>query len=172
MLSSSRDEPGADRVRSMVSSPTVMSTIACNTEGLQFVHVLAKGATCDTYCYCEDILSEILSACPVRSNGRLVVHAGNAGPHSSKRTREFMEENNTKRALHPPFSPDLAPFDFLLFGYIKRTLQGIEFTEKDDLLAKIREIVKGTSGTALKVVFIQWEKRMQICTDAESQYVE
>jgi transposase len=134
--------------------------------------VLAKGVTLDTYYYCEDIVSEILSACPVRSNGRLVVHVGNTRPHTSKRGRESIEKNNIRRAQHPPFSPDLAPFDFLLFGYIKRTLQRIEFTEKDDLLAEIREILNGTSGNVLKAVFIQWEKRLQICTDAESEYGE
>jgi hypothetical protein len=78
--------------------------------------VLRKGATFDTDYYCEDTLSEILRASPVRSNGRLIVHTGNAWPNTSMRTREFREKNILKEALHSPFSPGLAPPAFFLFG--------------------------------------------------------
>jgi hypothetical protein len=48
-----------------------------------------------------------------------------------------MEKNNLRGAPYPPFSLDLAPSDFFLFGYIKGELQGTEFREKDDLVAEI-----------------------------------
>jgi hypothetical protein len=53
-----------------------------------------------------------------------------------------------------------------LFGYIRDKFQGTEFTEKDDLLAEIQESLNGISGKVLKVVFIEWEKRLETCTDA------
>jgi hypothetical protein len=64
-------------------------------------------------------------------------------------------ENNSKRAPHPPFSPDLVPSDFLLFGYIQAKLQEVEFMEKDNLLAEIHEVLDGMSGKALKPVLIE-----------------
>jgi hypothetical protein len=59
-----------------------------------------------------------------------------------------------------------------LFGCIKGKLQGTEFTGKDGFLAKIRELLNVTSGKVLKVVFIEWEKRLQTCIDAGGEHVE
>jgi hypothetical protein len=64
----------------MVLSQKVTLIGIWNTEGFHVVDVLPKGAMLDINCYCEDILSEILRVCPVRSNRRLVVHADNARP--------------------------------------------------------------------------------------------
>jgi hypothetical protein len=54
-----------------------------------------------------------------------------------------MEKNKLAGASHPQFSHDLAPSDFFLFRHIKGKLQRTEFTEKDDLLAEIQEILNG-----------------------------
>jgi hypothetical protein len=51
-------------------------------------------------------------------------------------------------------------------------LQRTEFTEKDDLLAEIREILNGMSGKVLKAVHIKWEKSLQTCIDAGRKYEE
>jgi hypothetical protein len=82
-----------------------MLTVVWNTKGFHVVGVLPKEATFDTDYYCQDVLSEILRACPARSNRRLVVHADNARPHTLKRIREFMEKNNLRGAAHPLVSP-------------------------------------------------------------------
>jgi hypothetical protein len=155
----------------MVSSPKVMLTVVWNTEVCHAVDVFPKRATFDTDHYCENILSEILTASPVSSNRRLVVHADNA-KHTLSRTGEFMERNNLRRAPHLPFSPHLAPSDCLLFGYIKGKLEETGSTEKDDLLTQILELLIGISGKVLKAVFIEWEKRLQVCIDAGGEYVE
>jgi histone-lysine N-methyltransferase SETMAR len=42
-----------------------------------------------------------------------------------------------KSEPHPPYSPDLAPSDFYLFGYIKRCLAGPSFEDADQLLAAV-----------------------------------
>jgi hypothetical protein len=85
---------------------------------------------------------------------------------------DFKEKNNLRGAPHHPFSVDIAPSNFFLFRCIKGKLQETEFTEKDDLLAEIREISNGRSGKVLKAVLIAWEKRMQTCTDARGEYAE
>jgi hypothetical protein len=81
-------------------------------------------------------------------------------------------ENNLSGAPHPPSSPDLALSDFFLFGYIKGNLQRTESAKKDDLVAEIREVLNGIVGKVLKAVFVEWEKRMQTCTNAGREYVE
>jgi hypothetical protein len=65
-----------------------------------------------------------------------------------------------KRGLHRPYSPDLAPGDFYLFGYIKVRLVGASFEEPDQLLHAIDAIVQSTEKVTLGRVFHEWMDRL------------
>jgi hypothetical protein len=52
-----------------------------------------------------------------------------------------------EQAPHPPYSPDLAPSDFYLFGYLKDRLQGQHFEDGDQLFDAIIALT-GTSEKA------------------------
>jgi histone-lysine N-methyltransferase SETMAR len=69
----------------------------------------------------------------------LIVHADNARPHTAAAaaSQQFMEENEMARATHPPYSPDLAPSDFYLFGCMKHCLRGQSFEAADELFSAI-----------------------------------
>jgi hypothetical protein len=47
---------------------------------------------------------------------KLLLHADNARPHTAKLSTQYFNENRMKSEPHPPYSPDLAPSDFYLFG--------------------------------------------------------
>jgi hypothetical protein len=59
-----------------------------------------------------------------------------------------------KRALHPPYSPDLAPSDCYLFGYVKHQLQAHEFTEGAELVSAISENLKRIPTDTLTDVLV------------------
>ena len=40
---------------------------------------------------------------------------------------------------HPPYSPDLAPSDFLLFPEMKSLLRGLRFVNTDVVINKLEE---------------------------------
>jgi hypothetical protein len=42
-----------------------------------------------------------------------------------------------------PYSPDLAPSDVSLFGYVKRCLAGLSFEDADRLLAAVEGVLEG-----------------------------
>jgi histone-lysine N-methyltransferase SETMAR len=67
----------------------------------------------------------------------LLLHADNARPHAAKLSTQYFNENWMKSAPHPPYSPDLAPSDFCLFGYVKRCFAGLSFMDSDQLLAAV-----------------------------------
>jgi hypothetical protein len=48
-----------------------------------------------------------------------------------------------KSAPHPPYSPELVPPDFYLFGNIKRCLAGLLFEDADQLLAAVEGVPEG-----------------------------
>ena len=52
----------------------------------------------------------------------------NARPCASAATFDAIDSIGFEDAPHPPYSPDLAPSDFGLFGALKKHLKGINFT--------------------------------------------
>jgi transposase len=102
----------------------------------------------------------------------MVIHADNARPHTALRTRAFMAENSMKLAPHPPYSPDVAPSDFYLFGDVKGRLTGQMFESREDLFDAIIEILRSIPMEKLMEVFLEWERRLQRCIDINAEYVE
>jgi hypothetical protein len=84
------------------------------------------------------------------------VHADNARPHTAKLSTQYFNENRMKSAPHPPYSLDLAPSDFYLFGYVKRCLAGFPFEDADQLLAAVEGVREGIDKVTLQAVFLDW----------------
>jgi hypothetical protein len=61
-----------------------------------------------------------------------------------------------KSAPHPPYFPDLAPWDFYLFGNVKRCLAGLSFEDADQLLAALEGVLEGIEKLTLQAVFLEW----------------
>jgi hypothetical protein len=49
----------------------------------------------------------------------------------------------TSSILHTPYSPDLAPLDFYLFGYVKKCFAGLSFEDADQLHAAVEGFLEG-----------------------------
>ena len=52
----------------------------------------------------------------------------NAHPHTVAHTDEMLQKLKFEVVAHPPYSPDLAPSDYHLFGPLKEALRGRRFT--------------------------------------------
>jgi len=60
-------------------------------------------------------------------NNTWLLHHDNAPAHAALLTRPFLTDNNMTVVPHPPYSPDLAPSDFLLFPKPKMKIKGRRF---------------------------------------------
>ena len=40
---------------------------------------------------------------------------------------------------HPPYSPDIAPSDFFLFGRLKSDLEGVQFEDNSAVISYVQE---------------------------------
>jgi transposase len=109
--------------------------------GFPLIGALPKGRTFNAE-YDRDNIIAILTQLQSEDDRRkLVAHADNAKTHTAQKRRAFCEENGLRLALHAPYSPDLAPSDFFLFGYVKERLKGIVFLSYEELLDAIGEVV-------------------------------
>jgi histone-lysine N-methyltransferase SETMAR len=147
----------------------MMVIIAWNPLGFHWLDALPKANTMNAEYDRVNILTEFLSLRPQVDERRLVIHADNSRPHTAGKYRAFCEENRLRLAVHPPYSPDLMPSGFFLFGHIKHCLQGIAFLSLEELLAAIHEIVETIPRPTLDDKFRYWMERPEWVSQNNSE---
>jgi hypothetical protein len=70
-----------------------------------------------------------------------------------------------------PYSPDISPSDFSLFGRVKGVLTGQEIPDEVDLLEALTKIFNDISDDELQRVFRSWIGRVQKVIDADGDYL-
>jgi hypothetical protein len=75
-----------------------------------------------------------------------------------------------KRALCSPYSPDLSPSYFHLFGHVKKLLRGHEFTDQEALLHAVEDILRGIEKVIMEDVFLSWMERLRQYGNAAGEY--
>ena len=94
-------------------------------------------------------------------------HQDNAPAHSAFSIQSFLTEKKMSVLQHPPYSPDLAPCDFLFPSYFFSHFQTV-----DDVKMKTAELLKGLNESNWQHYFQEWQRRMQQCIDVEGRYFE
>jgi hypothetical protein len=100
------------------------------------------------------------------------VHADNARQHTAKLSAQYFNENQMKLATHSSYSPDLAPSDFYLSGYVKKCLAGLSFEDADQLLAAGEGVLAGIEKLTLQAVFLEWMDRSRKCITTKRESTE
>jgi transposase len=78
----------------------------------------------------------------VLSKRVLLIH-DNARPHAAADTVDTLHALKFEVLEHPPYSPDLAPSDFHLFGHMKEHLRGQKFAD-DEVMEAVQSWLKAT----------------------------
>jgi hypothetical protein len=77
---------------------------------------------------------------------------------------DYIGLNRMKQASHPPYSPDLAPSDFFLFGYLKGKLMKYRAEIPSETLVRIQVILAEIRGETLNTVFSNgWSDCQNAC---------
>jgi histone-lysine N-methyltransferase SETMAR len=111
-----------EREKHTVQSEKVMLTIVWNSVGFHLIDFLFRWAKFNGDNYVTNILSPLAIWREIqvgKTDRKLIVHFDNARPYTPRWTLEFLDQNPVKITPYPPYSPDLAPCYFYLFGYIK-----------------------------------------------------
>ena len=92
--------------------------------------------------------------------------------HTAVHTVETFQKLKFEVLAHPPYSPDLAPSDYHLFGSLKEALRGCRFTSDNEL----KEVVHAWLTAQPKMFFsegiknlVQWWKK---CIEKQGDYVK
>ena len=101
----------------------------------------------------------------------LLLH-DNARPHTANRTWAAIEKLGWTVLPHPPYSPDLAPSDFHLFGKLKESLRGNHYASIDDVRSAVNAWIKQTPKGFFEAGIYKLVLRWQKCIAGEGDYVE
>jgi hypothetical protein len=115
-----------------------MVTITWNPLEFALIMALPKGRTFNAEYYRDNILAALTQFQPEDDGRKFVVHADNVRAHTAQKCQTFCDENGLRLAPEQPYSPDLAPSDFFLFGCVKERLKGMVFPSYEGLLDRHR----------------------------------
>ena len=158
----------------MIDSKKYMLTIFWNPNGFLIVEALDDNMVFTADYFIDNILEQINEYTyedREMFGEKLILHFDNARPHIANKVKNYFDENGFERAPQPPYSPDIAPSDFFLFGYIKNKLKGRKFNSVDQLLDKVKSILKGIKKKTLEKAFLDWEARLREVIRTNGEYV-
>ncbi|KAI6648262.1 hypothetical protein LOD99_12071 [Oopsacas minuta] len=102
-----------------------------------------------------------------------------ATPHTANITINWLKEHFKHRVVSkrykigwPPYSPDLSPPDFFLWGYLKDRVYKDRPKTITDLKQKIKDEVKGIKRSVLESVMENFTLRMQKCKNQSGCHLE
>jgi hypothetical protein len=70
-----------------------------------------------------------------------------------------------------PYSPDLVPCDFFLFGYLKQYLEGKHLTREDYVIAAVMEVFSKIPLQTFQNVMDDWQYRLRRCIQLGGEHI-
>jgi histone-lysine N-methyltransferase SETMAR len=113
------------KVLSTPSAGKVMLTMFLDSQGVLLAQFQKRGENLNSASYCKVLLKlrdAIRRKRPSQLAKGVLLHHGKERPHTARAIQERIQELQWELLEHPPYSPDLAPSDFYLFGPLKITL--------------------------------------------------
>jgi hypothetical protein len=140
-----------ERVRPTNHSRKTMVTVVFGVDAMACLDIRPAGAksTADYFCeHVADLVERVVYPNGRRAGAiRHVLHFDNAPVHNAERVQRKLEESSFRRLEHLPDSPDLAPCDFFLFGYLHERRQVLLYDTVEEPEQPItRTIANSCSG--------------------------
>ncbi len=158
----------------MIGDQKIMIFSAFSSAGPLLLEVLPRNSKFTSAYMCEVILPKLNNACrtqlKVRSNQKIFIHMDNAKPHTAGKTIKQIMALKFKQLPHPPYSPDISPCDFFLYGYIKEQLKGIHHDTPEELYQSIVHIVENVPKDTWLGVYKEWISRLQSIMTSDGGY--
>ena len=169
-------EQPPSKARIAQGEPKIMVTIFWNPDGLQLIDACDSNDTFNSQYFIEHVLEPIANSDIVakskRQKQRFIIHMDNCPVHKSKMTQSYISSHGLYMPRHPPYSPDISPCDFFLFGYLKSKIIGKTFATKEDLISWIEEQISEIPKSVLEKVFTEWLIRLEEVIKVKGEYIE
>ena len=153
----------------------IMMSVFWDCKGVIHIDYLEKGTTI-TGAYYAKLLEKVRQSIKEKRRGLLargpLLQQDNAPSHNSHIAVASAKKCGFEILPHPPYSPDLAPSDYHLFGNLKKTLRGRHFTSDDELICAVESWFQGQNEEFFREGIEALENRWEKCIVVKGAYVE
>jgi histone-lysine N-methyltransferase SETMAR len=159
-----KDSPRPTVARKTIASPKVMMTVFFSGARFWHISVLPQKTTMTGQRFVDDILHPLQERINKEEPSLpipVLLHYDNARCHCSKFPQNSLLCSIFLHVQAPPYSPDISPCDFYLFGYVKEKLKGRTFKDGKEVVAAVEEISKEITPETLYAVFEEWRERCE-----------
>jgi len=168
--------PANKKFKTQASAGKVMMTIFWVVSGPILVHFQEKGETVTIARYSDMLVNELKPAIQLKHRGllakRVLLLHDNARPHMAMHTVDTLRDLKFEVLKHPPYSPDLAPLDFHLFGPMKEHLRGHKFPDDNEVMEAVQSWLKATRKSFFLEGICKLVDRRTKCVVKRGDYVE
>lgn len=163
------------RTRQTIAAKKILMTLFLTGRRLIVLDVMPKGSKFNQLYFVEKILPDLTrakSSFTRRMPGSTFwVHMDNSMCHNGAKITSEFEKHHLARMPHPPYSPDISPCDFWLFGMLKGILKDREFSSGDEIAAAIAEEWNHLTFDDVQSVFRNWMSRLTWVIEHEGEYI-
>uniref|UniRef100_A0A034VDK1 Mariner Mos1 transposase n=1 Tax=Bactrocera dorsalis TaxID=27457 RepID=A0A034VDK1_BACDO len=92
--------------------------------------------------------------------------------HQSTLVTDCLTKNHILTINHSPYSPDMAPCDFFLFGKMHLPMKGKRYADVEAVQKDCTDILAAIPADELKHSFDMLLDRAKSCIEAEGDYFE
>jgi hypothetical protein len=153
------------RTEQKIDAEKCLISVIWSVNGIHRLLDVSKGTTYSSTFFCQSVLLDLIQNLEAYSRRRILkglfVHWDNTRPHNWKESSQCLKDFHAIRMPQPAYSPDLAPSDFFLFGYLKAKLQGRQLQGRHGIILAIQEIMGEVSRDTLISVYATWQDRLR-----------
>ena len=167
--------PRAKKFKSQRSAGKIMATVFWDIEGVILVDFMPKGTTINSDAYIDTLRklkAKLRRVRPHLDMSKVLLQHDNAKPHTSLKTREVIASFGWTTVTHPPYSPDLAPSDYHLFGPLKEGVRGQHFTSDQEVKHAVRNWLKMQPADFYKAGIVSLVHRWTVGIEKCGDYIE
>ncbi|CAF4004112.1 unnamed protein product [Rotaria sp. Silwood1] len=151
-----------------------------SSQGKTALRFVAPGTKINSNYYVNKVLKPFLAQdvprlFPRRRKMKWVLHQDSAPSHTAEQTIRFLDQNKIHYITPQewmPASPDAAPMDYSIWGYLKQQLNKIHIDSLDELKKKLLSEWRKMSQTYIDKVLASWPRRVLMIYKARGSHIE
>jgi len=152
-----------------------MLTLIWDEQGVILEH-MSRGTTVTSVSYSDLLKNHLRPAIKSKRQGLLssgvLLQHDNARPHTARTTVATITDLHFECLPHPPYSPDLAPSDFRMFGPLKEAMGGKKFCSDEEVRHAVHEWLRGLPKEFFSKGIYALCKSWRTCIERGGDYVE
>ena len=153
----------------------IMISVFFSVNGIQSIIFLPKNQNFNSSFFTDNVLKDLEGNLKVRREKKglkdIVLHMDNSKVHRSFTSVQKLSSLGIIQMPQPPYSPDISPCDFYLFGKLKEFLRTIQVEDEEILKKEIITFLGKISKMELKSTYNEWIRRLEFVIKNNGDYI-